>query len=825
MTGARLLEHVLRTGTLPDWYADLEAVGPSGHAIRRFVGATRRGVGGTDWAVLLRQCLRRSTGQDRVRIPRLDESRARLLGSVDVYQELDGTLAATPYAPPWIAEVGGQTVDFPRAGMGRRDPPVKGEPWLRHLLGKDSWKSAAQQDLVWRALNSPPNATLLVGLPTGAGKSLVYQCCAAFEQSLTVLVVPTIALGLDQLAAVRELPCAQALGPVLYTPGEDAEAVLDAVEARRSRLLITSPEAIVAGRLSGVLRRHAQDGFLGSVVVDEAHLIESWGADFRIEFQLLGAVLREWRALAPATGIRTLLLSATFAPSTPGMLRELFAADVESWHEQVVQHLRPEIHYFAADGWVSSDAQVLYVEEALMRLPRPAILYVTEVSDAIRWGERLRRAGYGRFGVFHGATRATDRRAIMKAWRADELDLVVGTSAFGMGVDKPDVRTIVHACFPEGIDRFYQEVGRGGRDGDCCVSLLVPTQKDFRVARTMGPTLLSDSAKVEGRWRSMWDSREAIVGPEGMASDSFRVNTRVQPVYRFGTESFGENAAWNKRLLLMMDRARLIRIESLGRQGPKDDGEDAEFAVIKPLRPTAELHATLPRLLDEPRRREREGTERAVEALERVFLRQSTVCRELQAHYGVSTRRACGSCHACRTGRERPVSPGVLRLEEEDRQGTPVVQVVQGPDPHDARRRGDVIRALRQVLQGYQVRRFVVKGLHRSALEELIERADDRGDRPYRIDTLDPDNVPAFLPDEAILVIHFHVIDEHAGILNCRGSRVIHWLLGGSIEDSAGRWPFMYDHKARAYPGPDGLTQWLSDTRFTASVPGAATPH
>jgi ATP-dependent DNA helicase RecQ len=822
MTGARLLEHVLRTGSVPDWYEPTDLFGPSGHAIRRFVGATRVGVTGADWAVLLRQCLRRLPSGERVQIARLDETRAALLREVDVRQELDGRLEAEPYQPAWIADLGNQSIDLPTMGAPAPEQPVAGEPWLRQLMGKDSWKSAAQRDVVWRALNSRPNSTMLIGLPTGSGKSLVYQCCAAFEQSMTVLVVPTIALGLDQLAAVRDLPCARMLGPVLYTPGEDAEDALDAVQSRRSRLLITSPEAIVTGRLNSLLRRHAEEGLLGRVVVDEAHLIESWGAEFRIEFQLLAATLREWRALAPSTGIRTLLLSATFAPSTPAMLRELFAPDAAPWEQHIVQHLRSEIHYFAAEHWMSADEQVQRVEAALKRLPRPAILYVTEVQEAVRWGVRLQEAGFARSRVFHGNTSPADRKAIMKAWRADELDVVVGTSAFGMGVDKADVRAIVHACFPEGIDRFYQEVGRGGRDGDHCISLLAPTQKDYRVARTMGPTLLSDPEKVNGRWQAMWQSREPIVNAGGVQADTFRVNTREQSVHRFGSESFGENATWNKRLLLMMDRAGLIRIESLTRQRLDDDAENVETAVIRALHSTTELHGSLHLLLDQPRKREREGIQRAMEGLERVFLRQGTVCRELQTQYGLMTRRACGSCYACRTGRERPVSPGVLRLEEEDAVTRPMVQVVQGPALQGGRQKADLIKALRQVLQSHWMDRFVVDGVHRSALEELIERADDRGDRPYRIDNLDPDNVPTVLPDETILVIHFDVIDERAGDLNRRGSRVTHWLLGGSIERTPGRWPFMYEHKARAYPGLDGLSQWLTDMRLGAESHPAA---
>lgn len=807
MTNARLLEHVIRTKRVPDWYEERDA----GHAVRRLVGATRRGVEGPDWAVLVRQCLRRQPPGEEVRVGRLSDTDSALLRAVDVRQELDGKLEAEPYRPRWVAAIGDQSVDLPTMEGIAPQEGVAGEPWLRRLVGKSEWKSPAQRDVVWRVLHAPPNSTLLIGLPTGSGKSLVYQCCATFDSSLTVLVVPTIALGLDQLAAVRELPGAEALAPGLYSPGDDADAVLSAVEARRTRLLITSPEAIVTGRLAGILRRHAEQGFLARVVVDEAHLIESWGAEFRIEFQLLGAVLRDWRALAPA-GIRALLLSATFAPSTPAMLRELFAPEGTHWEEYIVQHLRSELHYFAAADWLSDEEQVLRVDEALRRLPRPAILYVTEVQKADWWGQRLRHIGFRRLRVFHGGTSASERKAIMQGWRSDELDLVVGTSAFGLGVDKADVKAVVHACFPEGIDRFYQEVGRGGRDGAACVSLLAPTQRDERIGRTMGPTLLSDPDKVTARWHAMWGTRKATGAEEGGQATTFTVNIREQPTYRFGAESFGENANWNKRLLLMMDRAGLLRIEGLIHERVEDDAKAQEFAVIRPLRSTVELHEQLPELLEEPRKREVQVTQGAMTLLTSVFRRQSAVCQALRTHYGTSTRRACGSCQACRSGQTTRVTPGVLRLEEDDTATAPAVQIVQAPSLRGRGAAPALVQALRQALQSRWVNRFVVAGCHRAVVVPLIERADDRCDHPYRIDELDS-LLPVVAPSEAVLVIHVDSVDERAAHFNHRGRTVAHWLLGGSIESTPGRWFFMHDG-ARAYPGSEGLGQWLSEMRL-----------
>lgn len=817
MNPAQVLSHLLRTGQKPDWYQSADLGGPAGHAVGRLMAALDKCVQGIDWAVLVRQCLRELDPQLPVSVHRVAAPERELLARVDVHQTLEGILLAKPYRPDWVSDLGTQALDRPEPLRApRTESEVPGEPWLKTHLGRTSWKSHAQREATWRALKAPENSTLLIGLPTGSGKSFVYQCCAAFETALTVVVVPTVALGIDQLAAIRELPCAQDLSPMLYTPGEDAQRVLDAVQDRRCRLLITSPEAIVSGHLAHPLRRHAQEGFLRRLVIDEAHLIESWGAEFRIEFQLLGATLREWRSQAPA-GIRTLLLSATFSPSTPAMLKEMFVGEDAAWEQHIVQRLRPEIHYFSAAHWSDAEHQARRVLDALHRLPRPAIVYVTEVAQAQAWAPRLKDAGFARWRLFHGDTPASERKAIMDDWRNDRLDLVVATSAFGMGVDKADVRAVVHACFPEGIDRFYQEVGRGGRDGRPCVSLLVPTLRDKHVAATMGPKLLSDEEKINGRWRAMWHARQVVPSTEDGGPVGFRLRMDVQPEHRFGRQSYGENRQWNKRLLLMMNRAGLIRIEAVQWERPQEGAESIEWAVIEAKVPTLQIENHLPEMLKPQREQEIATIRRAGNALLRCFeSNHVAMCREVRSHYGAQTLRACGSCSSCRVRGEQPVATVGLKLEEETQRTSPLVHVVQAPAINDNKSRAVVVNALRQILQAYHFDRFVVPRSHWTQMQMLLNLADEQAQFAVRIDELDAELAPIVAPNDALLVLHVDAVDERAAAYNHGGRWVTHWLLGGRIEHSPGRWPFMYESASRVFLGAQGLAQWLHEARELA---------
>lgn len=800
------LEYILRHGSissrplpLSDHTWGLE------HAVSRLSAALGDSTFSLDHAVLLRQCLRMLPTSDPLVVEGLPEGVSQLLSKVGVTRQLDGVLYATPFSPSWLDEFPAPEVDAPARAPVVDDATVPGEGWLLRRLGKPNWKSSAQREATWRALCAPPNSTQLFGLPTGAGKSLVYQACAALEPGLTVLIVPTVALGIDQLQAVSGMPFAADTNPQLYASGIDTAEVMSAIEDRTCRLLITSPEACLAGRLRPILTRLAEEGWLRRIVVDEAHIIESWGASFRIEFQLLGSLVCSWRRIAPH-GIHVILLSATFTPSTPAALRTLFSDHETPWEALIVQRLRPEIRYFAPRGFVDSDLQVRAVMEALLALPRPLILYVTEKKEAARWAQLLSVTGFVRFACFHGDTTGRVREEIMRRWRADEFDIVVATSAFGMGVDKADVRAIIHACYPENIDRFYQEVGRGGRDGAPAISLTIATARDYRIGSRMGPTLLTDKDKVNGRWQALWASCKATE-----AEGTFRVLLSSQPNYRLGQRSYEENVRWNKRLLMMMERGGLLRVVGMEWEHDEANDERLEWALIQPLRSTVELDVNLAQMLEGPRDAELATVHKSRAALDELLKRVRSPCRALRLHYGAQTRRACGSCSRCRSGSEAPVVAADLLYEYPGVSSRPAVDVVEGPTLRASSGYNQVVLALRRLLRSGPARRFVVGYENLGLAQELLARADDADRVVYRLDVAGQEVLASIHLTETVIFLHFDKLDPDAWLFHGRGARCAHWMLGCLVESTPGRWPFLYESESRAYTGSDAINDWISN--------------
>lgn len=752
-----------------------------------------------DHAVLTRQCLRWLVPQ-RVRGDRLTEDQIEDLAKVGVRLSLSGYLDVDPFKPAWLWEDGACNELDGVPEIAIRDEAFSAEEWLERTTGKRTWRSSAQKEACWTALTALPGETNLIGLPTGAGKSLVFQVGAAFSNGLMVVVVPTVALGLDQLAIANSLPTAAMLNPAAYSAEDGAEAVRDAVANRQCRLLFTSPEACVSGRLRSVLDKHANDGWLQWVVVDEAHIVESWGSDFRIEFQLLGALVRDWRRHS-SNRLRTLLLSATFGATTQVLLRGLFVEHGGAWSARVVQRLRPEIHYHIQRA-VTKDEQMAWVKDALLHLPRPLILYVTEKAEAKQWYDYAISIGLRRVECFHGDISGIGQRnRIMNLWRSDSIDLMVATSAFGMGVDKPDVRAVVHACFPESLDRFYQEVGRGGRDGASMQSVMIYTERDKRVGKGLAPRLLT-SETLNDRWSALWGSRRLVDADAGI----FEVNCAARKEEFVGIRTYAENVRWNKRLLQMIHRAGLLTVVGLHSERVEDGSDNfIEWVRIQEIR-FSPLEANVGAKLSADRENELNNISRGFSALEKCA-EGKPVCRELQSYYGAEVVRACGSCLACRRGGEPKRSCGLLEWPEDGMPSRPIVDVVPMRRINIGKGRADWIMAIRRTIDQKITDRFVVSNADFPAASSLFRDATGGPTlRRYRLDCVNDARVPPFSVGDRIVALHLSNFQSELTRINYFGARSTHWMPKDQIEDPTGRSRFTQENSARLF---DSFETWL----------------
>lgn len=316
----------------------------------------------------------------------------------------------------------------------------------------------------------------LVVMPTGYGKSAIYQLAGALVTGPTVVVSPLIALQADQVAGIRArrgAPDAAAVNSGQRDrQNEDAWRALSTGNAE---YLFLSPEQLAKDEVVERLRQVDVRLF----VVDEAHCVSSWGHDFRPDYLRLGEVID--RLGRPTV----LALTATGSgPVRSEIVERLGLRDPRILTRGFDRpNLRLEVKRHSGD-----DEKRAAVVEQIAALPQPGLLYVATRKDTERYSSELRERGI-RATAYHGGLRAADRRHAHESFLGDRIDVVVATSAFGMGIDKPNVRFVVHAAVTDSIDSYYQEIGRAGRDGQPATTTLHYRAEDlglrtFFAART-----------------------------------------------------------------------------------------------------------------------------------------------------------------------------------------------------------------------------------------------------------------------------------------------------------------------------------------------------
>ncbi|WP_159085825.1 RecQ family ATP-dependent DNA helicase [Aeromicrobium chenweiae] len=322
-----------------------------------------------------------------------------------------------------------------------------------------------------RAIRSVVDHDTLVVLPTGSGKTLVYQVAAALLGGVTLVISPTLSLQADQLAGLRESGARAAAVNGNLLPAQRRRVLDDAAAGRLDVLLLTPEQATNDAVLDPLL--HAD---VRLFAVDEAHCVATWGVDFRPHYLALGSVIE--RLGRP----RVLGLTATAPPRTREAVAE--GLGVPDMAVVVGNVDRPEIHLSAR---VTADDDS--TEEALLELVEThdtdsgaMLVYAATRRRVDELHEMMTGIGHA-VDRYHGGMRTSDRADVLRRFRDGEARLVLATSAFELGIDRADVRQVVHVDPPESLDELWQEIGRAGRDGEPASSVLLTRPGGYGLRR------------------------------------------------------------------------------------------------------------------------------------------------------------------------------------------------------------------------------------------------------------------------------------------------------------------------------------------------------
>ena len=334
---------------------------------------------------------------------------------------------------------------------------------LRDIFGFDAFRPG-QEEIV-NAVAGGQN--VLAIMPTGGGKSLCFQLPALMREGVTLVISPLIALMRDQVRALKAAGVEAAALTSGNTEEETAE-VWDALEEGRLKLLYIAPERLAAGSAVGMLRRIG----VSLIAVDEAHCVSQWGHDFRPDYLRIGELRR-------TLGVPLAAFTATADSETQDeIIEKLFdgAAPAKFLHG----FDRPNIHlaFAAKDG---PRRQIM--EFAAARKGQSGIVYCGTRAKTETLSQALSEAGHSA-AFYHGGMDPDQRRHVEHRFSTEDGLIVVATVAFGMGVDKPDIRWVAHADLPKSIEAYYQEIGRSGRDGAPAETLTLFGPDDIRLRRS-----------------------------------------------------------------------------------------------------------------------------------------------------------------------------------------------------------------------------------------------------------------------------------------------------------------------------------------------------
>ncbi|HUQ07051.1 MAG TPA: ATP-dependent DNA helicase RecQ, partial [Kofleriaceae bacterium] len=497
-----------------------------------------------------------------------------------------------------IADHVAEAVERPKGALERALDDVFGFSTLR----------PGQAEVIAEVLDGHP---VVAVMPTGAGKSLCYQLPAIIlgqKGGVTLVVSPLIALMKDQVDVLTARGVAAAALTSAATQ-EQQRDILDGIRAGLFTLVYVAPERFKSPRFLDALR--AMGDRLALVAIDEAHCISEWGHDFRPDYRRIGAAVRELRPP------RVAAFTATATPEVRADIAEQLAMTNPRVHVRGFD--RPNLYYTIERVRGIEEKSQRLVQLARTRDGGVALVYASTRKNAEKYADTLKRAGM-RVRVYHAGLDDKSRDEAQDVFMAGKLDAIVATNAFGMGIDKSDIRIVVHADVPRSPEAYYQECGRGGRDGRATKCVLLFGAGDVRMQEFLIDASYPSTEQLRALWKLLKDQPEL-----GAASD---LEDKV------GDKLPGEpHASTVSSALRLLERHGLLR----------RDGD-----VWEAVRPDPSMFAPL----------DVEGLQRRAE-VERSKLRSmvefawSSRCRRqmILEYFGdeewADRGRRCGACDSC----------------------------------------------------------------------------------------------------------------------------------------------------------------------------------
>jgi superfamily II DNA helicase RecQ len=435
-------------------------------------------------------------------------------------------------------------------------------------------------------------------MPTGSGKSLTYQLAAMLRPEPTLVLSPLIALMKDQVDKLPPPIAATATFVNSSLSQEETAERLASVEEGATRLVYAAPERLRQARFVELLSRVG----IGLVVVDEVHCVSMWGHDFRPDYLFIRRGLE-------ALGEPTILgMTATATPETARDIGQALGRELEVVHTSVV---RPNLRYDVQEVANAEDRIEILVERLRALRGGSAIVYSRSRRSTEELARVLRSHGF-RAEHYHAGLEPGERTRVQDDFVADRAQVVVATTAFGMGIDKPDVRLVCLVSYPDSLEGYVQMVGRAGRDGEPSQTLLLASPTDAGTLRRFAVADVPSVTELRSVYGVLRDG-QGLVDPDQLSAVVPDRDARV--------------------LVGMLEQAGLLR---------RDFDEGRSMRISLEAAP-----ADAPERVEALLQRARLVAESRADRV--VAFAETSVCRHEQvaAHFGESFDAPCGSCDVC----------------------------------------------------------------------------------------------------------------------------------------------------------------------------------